>query len=83
MWYHWILVVVGVYLVGSAIYSVVTGTRTVTSLAMNGVQMAIGAGLGYYGYSSAMTPAVPSFVPQAMAPAVSTMMGGMRKLFRK
>ena len=81
MWYHWLLVVAGVYMVGSAIYSIISN-RSMTNVIMSGVQIAIGAGVGYYGYSSAMAPAVSSFVPTAMAPAVNTMMGGFRKLLR-
>jgi multisubunit Na+/H+ antiporter MnhC subunit len=82
MWYHWILVVAGVYLVGSAVYSIILN-RSMTNVIMSGIQIAVGAGIGYYGYTSAMTPVVPSFVPAPVASAASTMMGGMRKMFRK
>lgn len=81
MWYHYLLLVAGLYLVGSAIYSIVTGARSVTSLAMNGVQIAIGGGIAYYGYSGIMTPVVPSILPGVPTP--TAMMGGLRKLLRK
>lgn len=79
MWYHWLLVVAGLYLVGSAIYSVVTGSRTVTNLIMDAVQIAIGGGIAYYGYTNAMTPAAPSLLPGVPTP--TAMMGGLRKIF--
>lgn len=81
MWYHYLLLLAGVYLVGSAVYSLVTGSRTLTSLIMDGVQIAIGAGIAYYGYSGAMAPAAPSILPGVPTP--TAMMGGIRKLFRK
>jgi hypothetical protein len=83
MWYHYLLVLAGLYLVGSAIYNVVTGSRTMTSLIMDAVQIAIGGGIGYYGYTGIMTPAYTTMLPAAIAPAMNTMVGGIRKLFRK
>jgi len=82
MWYHWLLVVAGLYLVGSAIYSIIAN-RSMTNVIMSGVQIAVGAAIGWYGYTSAMTPTVPSFIPAPVASAASTMMGGMRRMFRK
>lgn len=81
MWYHYLLLAAGLYLVGSAIYSIVTGSRTITALVMDAVQIAIGGGIAYYGYSGIMTPAVPSILPGVPTP--TAMMGGLRKLFRK
>lgn len=78
MWYHWILLLAGLYLVGSAIYSLVTGPRTVTGMAMSAVQLAIGGGIAYYGYTNAMTPTVPSILPGVPTP--TAMMGGLRKM---
>lgn len=80
MWYHYLLLVAGVYLVGSAVYSLVTGTRTITSMAMSAVQIAIGGGIAYYGYTGIMTPATPTLLPQVPTPGA--MLGGVRKLFR-
>lgn len=82
MWYHWLLVIAGLYLVGSGIYSIVTN-RSMSNIIMSGVEVAIGAAVGYYGYSSAMTPAVPSFIPPPVANAASTMMGGLRRALRR
>ena len=80
MWYHYLLLLAGLYLVGSAIYSIVTGPRSVTGMAMSAVQIAIGGGIAYYGYSGIMTPAVPTLLPGVPTPGA--MMGGVRKLFR-
>lgn len=80
MWYHYLLLLAGLYLVGSAIYSIVTGPRSVTGMAMSAVQIAIGGGIAYYGYSGIMTPVTPTFLPGVPTPGA--MMGGVRKLFR-
>lgn len=81
MWYHYILIVAGLYLVGSAIYTLVTGARGTVSYVLNGLQIAIGLGVGYYGYSGVTAPA-PTMLPAAVAPAVNTMMGGMRRVMK-
>lgn len=81
MWYHWLLLLAGLYLVGSAIYSIVTGPRSVTAIAMNAAQIAIGGGIAYYGYSGAMTPVTPPLLPGVPTP--TAMMGGLRKMFRR
>lgn len=79
MWYHYLFIVAGLYMVGSAIYNIMTGSRSMTSLMMNGVEVAMGAAIGYYGYSGVTAPAPMLSLP----PAVSTMVGGaIRKLFR-
>lgn len=81
MWYHYLLLVAGLYLVGSAIYSVVVGPRGLTNLIMDAVQIAIGLGVAYYGYTGIMTPVTPSLLPGVPTP--TAMMGGLRKLLRK
>ena len=83
MWYHYLLVLAGRYLVGSAIYNIVTGSRSKSSLIMDAVQIDIGGGIGYNGYTGIMTPADPTMLPAAIAQAMNTMVGGIRKLFRK
>jgi hypothetical protein len=80
MWYHYLLLAAGLYLVGSAIYSLVVGPRTITSMAMSAVQIAIGGGIAYYGYTGIMTPTTPMMLPSVPTPGA--MMGGIRKLFR-
>ena len=77
MWYHYLLLVAGLYLVGSAIYSLVMGTKSMASIAMNAVQIAIGGGIGYFGYSGIVAP---TFLPVVATPGA--MMGGVRKLLR-
>jgi hypothetical protein len=81
MWYHYLLLAAGLYLVGSAIYGLVVGPRSVTSMAMSAVQIAIGGGIAYYGYTGIMTPVAPPLLPGVPTPGA--MMGGLRKLFRK
>lgn len=54
-----------------------------TNIIMSGVQLVIGAAVGYYGYSGAMTPAVPSFMPPPVANTMNTMMGGLRRAMRR
>jgi len=78
MWYHWLLLLAGFYIVGIAIYSIVKGSRSVTDIVMSAVQIAIGGGVAYYGYTgiTAAPPTVTSAIPPVM-------MGGLRKLFRK
>lgn len=80
MWYHWLLVIAGLYLVASGIYSIVTN-RSMQNIIMSGVQVAIGAAVGWYGYSSAT--ATPSIVPPPVANVASTMMGGLRRALRR
>lgn len=80
MWYHYLFILVGLYLVGSAVYSMVTN-RATTNLIMSGVQIAIGGGIAYYGYSGVTAPE-PAPILSAV-PGVSGMVGGLRKMFRK
>lgn len=82
MWYHWLLVLAGLYLVGSAIFSIISN-RSMQNIIMSTVQIVIGGAIGYYGYSNAMAPVTPSIVPPAVTSTVNTMMGGMRRMFRK
>jgi hypothetical protein len=77
MWYHYLLILAGLYLVGSAIFSIISN-RSMTNLIMSGVQGVIGAAIAYYGYSSAMAP--PPGMFQSVAPTMNAMMGGMRKM---
>lgn len=79
MWYHYILVLVGLYFVGFAIYNIIYN-RTKTSMIMSGVQIVLGGGVAYYGYSSATAPE-PVPLLSAPAAAVSGMVGGLRKYF--
>jgi len=78
MWYHWLLVVAGLYLVGSAVYSIITN-RSMTNIIMSGVQLVIGGAIGYYGYTNAMAPTTPPILPGVPTP--QAMMGGLRKMF--
>ena len=80
MWYHWLLVVAGLYLVGSGVYSIISN-RSMTNVIMSGVQIALGAAIGWYGYSSAMTPVAPPLLPGVPTPGA--MYGGLRKLLRR
>ncbi len=53
------------------------------NIIMSTVQIAIGGGIAYYGYTSAMTPTMPTMVPPPVTNAVNTMMGGVRKMLGK
>lgn len=68
----------GIYIAFLGSYSIATGPRSVTSLVMNSVQIAVGLGIIYYSYSQ--ITAVPPALPSAIPPAIT---GGLRKLFRK
>jgi hypothetical protein len=58
MWYHYIGVLIGLYLVGSSIYNIVmSGNRS--GWIINGVSTAIGGGLLWWASSGIMTPVVP------------------------
>ena len=81
MWYHYILILVGLYFVGSAIYSIISN-RSLTNIILSGVQIVLGGGVAYYGYSAATAPE-PVPLLSAPAAAVSGMVGGLRKMLRK
>lgn len=81
MWYHYLLALAGLYLVGSAIYSIISN-RSMTNVIMSGVQLAIGAAVAYYGYTGIMAPA-PGIMGTVVNPTVNTMMGGLRKMMKK
>lgn len=78
MWYHYLLLLAGAYLLATAIYTIVTGPKSVISLSMNGVQAAIGAGITYYGWSGIWTPPATSILPGVPTP--TAMMGGLRRM---
>ena len=82
MWYHYLLGLAGLYLVGAGIYSIVTN-RSMQNIIMNSVQIAIGAAVGYYGYSGITATPTPTFVPPPVANAASTFVGGLRRAFRR
>lgn len=81
MWYHYILILAGLYFVGSAIYSLISN-RSMTNLILSGVQILLGAGVAYYGYTGVTAPEPVPFL-SAPAAAVSGMVGGFKKLLRK
>jgi hypothetical protein len=62
MWYHYLGVLIGLYLVGSSIYNIVmSGNRS--GWIVNGISTAIGGGLLWWASSGIMTPV---YVPPPM-----------------
>lgn len=58
MWYHYIALLVGLYLVGSSLYTLVTGRALGTAgYVINGVYIAIGGYMAYWAYGSITAPA--------------------------
>ena len=61
---YYFLVLVGLYLVGTAIYNIVmVGNRD--GWILNGITAAIGGGIAYFAYSKVAAP--PSVIQQAMS----------------
>jgi hypothetical protein len=56
MWYHYVGLIIAVYLASSAIYTLVVGPKTVGSLAINGVYVAIGLFMMSWAYSGITAP---------------------------
>lgn len=78
MWYHWILALAGAYLVATGIWSIISN-RSMTNLITSGIQVAIGAGITWYGVSGIMAPAPQGMFP-AVAPTMNAITGGMRRM---
>jgi hypothetical protein len=58
MWYHYIALLVGLYLVGSSLYTVITGKiYGVTGYVINGLYIAIGGYMAYWAYGTITAPA--------------------------
>jgi len=58
MWYHYLVMLIALYLVGSSIYNIVmAGNRS--GWIVNGVTTAIGGGMAYYAYSGITAPVLP------------------------
>jgi hypothetical protein len=58
MWYHYLALLVGLYLVATSLYHLIM-FRGVTGYVMNGISLAIGVALAYYGYAGVTAPVVP------------------------
>lgn len=73
MWYHYLALLVAIYLVASSVYSMIMGYGTIyTRWVFNGLYIAIGIAVGMWAWSG--ITAVPTPIMQA-----TTMMGGRRK----
>jgi len=59
MWYHYLALLAGVYLVASSVYNMVMNRNT-AGYVMNGISLAIGVALAYYGYAGVTAPVVPA-----------------------
>lgn len=58
MWYHYILLLIGLYLVGSSIYNLaMAGNRS--GWIVNGISTAIGFGLAYWAWTAINAPVAP------------------------
>lgn len=66
MWYHYLAILVGLYMVGSAIYTMITSRGTV-SYVFNGIYIVIGGFITWWAYSAITAP--PPLI----------MMGGRRR----
>lgn len=78
MWYHYLTLLVGLYLVGSAIYSMVAVPGTLYSRWIsNGLYIVIGGAIAWWSWSAISAPVVPSYMP-----TTTGMMGGRRRYRR-
>jgi hypothetical protein len=76
MWYHYLALLIGLYLFGSSVYNaVVVGVSG--GYVISGINIAIGLALIGFGYYGITAPA------PVVAPAVAPLLGGLRKLFRR
>jgi hypothetical protein len=58
MWYHYLALLAGVYLVASSIYNMVLNRNT-SGYVMNGISLVIGVALAWYGYAGVTAPVIP------------------------
>lgn len=56
MWYHYVALLIAVYLVGSAIYTLIMGPKTMGSLAINGIYVVIGVFIVSWSYAGITAP---------------------------
>jgi len=83
MWYHYLMLVVGVWFVGGVIWKYVSPTSTLeknllwttTGLLFNSVWVVAGLYMLWSGYSGIMAPAPPTMLPPAVG-------GFLKKLFK-
>jgi len=58
MWYHYLVLLIALYLVGSSIYNIVmSGNRS--GWIVNGISTAIGGGLVFWAWSGITAPVMP------------------------
>ena len=77
MWYHYLTLLVGIYMVANGIYkTVVYGNHGVYDWTVFGINMLIGLGILWWSWSGISTPVVPAYVP------ATGMMGGRRRYRR-
>lgn len=75
MWYHYLSLLVGLYLVGSAIYSMATVSGSIYSRWIsNGIYAVIGVAIVMWSWSGINAPP-PSYFPTT----TTGMMGGRRR----
>jgi len=58
MWYHYLVLLVALYLVGSSIYNIVMAGNQ-SGWIVNGVTTAIGGGLAFWAWSGITAPVIP------------------------
>jgi hypothetical protein len=60
MWYHYIVMLIALYLVGSSIYNIVlAGNRS--GWIVNGISAAIGGGMALFAFNGLTAPPPPLF----------------------
>uniref|UniRef100_A0A6C0EUB7 Uncharacterized protein n=1 Tax=viral metagenome TaxID=1070528 RepID=A0A6C0EUB7_9ZZZZ len=58
MWYHYLVMLIALYLIGSSIYNLVMAGNQ-SGWIVNGISAAIGGGLAFYAYSGITAPVLP------------------------
>ena len=56
MWYHYVALLIAVYLAGTAIYTLIIAPKTMGSLAINGIYIAIGLFMLSWAYAGITAP---------------------------
>jgi hypothetical protein len=58
MWYHYLVLLIALYLIGSSIYNIVMAGNQ-AGWVVNGISTAIGGGMAFWAWNSINAPVVP------------------------
>jgi hypothetical protein len=58
MWYHYLVLLIALYLIGSSIYNIVMAGNQ-SGWIVNGITTAIGGGLAFWAWSGITAPVIP------------------------